>query len=36
MKIEFNFGTRVSVLPASVIDKLESASKLDLRVLFAL
>ena len=36
MKIEFNFGTRVSVLPASVLDRLESASKLDLRVLFAL
>ena len=36
MKIEYNYGRRVSVIPASVWDKLESASKIDIKLLFAL
>ena len=36
MKIKFNYGRRVSVVPASAWDKLESASKIDIKLLFAL
>ena len=36
MKIEFNFGKRVTVIPSAAWDKLERATKLDIKVLFAL
>ncbi len=36
MKIEFNYGKKLAVLPASAFDWLERASKLDLKVLFML
>ena len=36
MKIELNYGRRVSVIPASAFDKLESATKIDIKILFAL
>lgn len=36
MKIEFNYGRRVSVIPAVAWNKLESASKIDIKLLFAL
>ena len=36
MKIEFNFGRRVTVLPAAAYDKLDSATKTDIKVLFFL
>ena len=36
MKIELNYGRRVSVIPASAWDRLESASKIDIKLLFAL
>lgn len=36
MKIELNYGRRVSVIPASAFDKLESATKIDIKLLFAL
>ncbi len=36
MKIEFNYGKKLAVLPASAFDWLERASKLDLKVLLLL
>lgn len=36
MKIEFNFGRKVAVLPAAAYDNLDSATKNDIKVLFAL
>ena len=36
MKIEFNFGKRVTVIPSTAWDKLERATKLDIKVIFAL
>jgi hypothetical protein len=36
MKIEFNYGKKLAVLPVSAFDWLERASKLDLKVLFLL
>ena len=36
MKIEMNYGRRVSVIPASAWDRLERASKIDIKLLFAL
>ena len=36
MKIEFNYGRKLAVIPASAFNWLERASKLDLKVLFTL
>ena len=36
MKIDFNFGRRVTVLPSLVYEKLDSATKNDIKVLFIL
>ena len=36
MKIEFNFGRKVTVLPAVAAEKLDSATKNDIKILFAL
>jgi DnaD/phage-associated family protein len=36
MKINFNFGRGVAVVPTAVFDRLETASKTDIRVLFAI
>ena len=36
MKIEFNFGKRVTVLPSTACERLDSATKNDIKVLFAL